>query len=123
PTLPVSLPPGSGPPDLRGGPARQEGAEEAGARGAADRARPRRSGRPRGPGHPSLLLGRAQRSYRRRAPAARGRRAETPRPVGGHPRFDCRRGGKKGLPPELSRLRTLLERGLTTTAPWWPAIR
>jgi hypothetical protein len=33
------------------------------------------------------------------------------------------RGGKKGLPRELERLKGLIDRGLTATADFWPEIR
>jgi hypothetical protein len=65
-----------------------------------------------------------KRADRRRPAAAEGGRAAAARPPGGdrgQPRADRAKGGRP--PPELSKLRSLLAKGLERTRPLWPDIR
>lgn len=120
----VPLPPGSGPAGLRSGSPRPEGAQEAGARRAADRAGAGGAPRGRGRGHARLLPRGAQRPDRRRLAPLLHRRATAPGAAGDHPRLPRASGGAKGgLPRELAPLARLLSRGLTATAALWPDLR
>src|SRR5262249_44742949 len=102
---------------------RQEGAEEGGGGGP-----PRGGGGGgavcrRGRGDPGLRRGGPQRADRRRPPAAGGLGVEAARAAHGRGGQLAAGGGKRGLPPELTRLRRLVERGLAATAELWPAVR
>ena len=121
--VPVPLPPGGGQAHLRGRSARQETAQEGGARGAPHRAGAGRPGGRGGGSHTGLLPGAAQRADRRRSPAAVRLRAAAARPARRHPGVPRAGGRQRGLPPELARLQGLLTRGLAATAGHWPAIR
>ena len=122
--LPLPLPAGGGAADLRGGPARQEGTEEAGARRAADRAGGGGARRTRRPRWCAATAARsaarspttAARRWRRRAEAARAAWRRSPaslervRQKGG-----CRRSS--------TRLADLIDRALASTAALWPESR
>ena len=112
-------PPGSGPADLRGRPPRQEGAEEAGPRGPADRAQGRGPRRRGSGGDPGLLRRGAQRLDRRREAAAAGPGAGAGGAAGGGGGEPRQGRAKGGLSPELTRLRSLLSGGLSATAALW----
>src|SRR5262249_11955637 len=107
------------PADLRGRPRRQEGVEEAGPRGTADRAEGRGPRRRGGAGRPRLLRRGPRRLDRRRPAAAVGARAGAPGPAGSGGREPGSGRGKKGPPAELKRLRALLRGGLEATEATW----
>ena len=65
----------------------------------------------------------AQCLNRRWASAVRGSGVEAAPALDSRGQQFAARGAKRGLPPELTKLRTLLERGLKQTQTFWPAIR
>src|SRR6185503_16152510 len=123
PVVPVPLPARGGPAHVRGRPAREEGAEEEGAGRAQDRAVGRGSDGCRGRGDRGVLLGGPQRPDGRRPAAAGGEWAETPRPVGGHLPESEACGGEEAFPKELTRLKGLIDAGLSATSRMWPGVR
>ena len=89
----------------------------------ADRAASRGAGRPRGRGDPGLLCGGPLGIDRRRPGASGGFGVEASRPTGEGRREPGPGGCKKGLPKELTRLRSILAKGLSATEASWPEVR
>src|SRR5207249_11393321 len=83
----------------------------------------RRGGAGRTRGHTRLLPGGPKRAHRRRSAAAVRLGAQAPRSARSDRRLPRPPGGKRGVPTELRKLRTLVAKGLAATDAMWPAIR